>query len=388
MSLTFSNHSCRILFVFCMTTDSIELNSIDHRKKKCHSVFRWMKLLFALATPLAVGIFTIVTTIHNQRIAELDRNQDHEQTKDDQQETVYTNYINDISKFVNEKTYTDKNGLYIRTKTLAALRKLDSERKKQMLLFLKDSELLDTAYFSLSGSDFSEIHLNGNEIFQCQFLRSSFYQMNFHRSSFINCYFHRVQFQESDFREVQFINCSFNYCQFDQINFQNFILKNSYIRNSSWIDSSLMNSDLTGTSFIETNFINSNLFEAILPDQQSISIQNSILPNGVFSSIEESNQINDCQRKPLTNSFIQNFTSNTCAFISTQTEHRLDISLSNHLLLIKYNQASFIFSIRIYNSTQSVNTTLIFWNNEGLIDKMYSIGKLIYLLDEIFFYCL
>lgn len=46
-------------------------------------------------------------------------------------------YINDVARFFNEKPLNDKNGLYIRTKTLAALRKLDPERNKRIIIISK-----------------------------------------------------------------------------------------------------------------------------------------------------------------------------------------------------------------------------------------------------------
>jgi hypothetical protein len=90
--------------------------------------FQLSKLLTSLALPLAVALFTLITTIKNRQIAE----QDLKQSEDDQRQNVFLNYINDIShyrdKYSKNLTNNSHKLLYIWTKTLTTLRKLDNER--------------------------------------------------------------------------------------------------------------------------------------------------------------------------------------------------------------------------------------------------------------------
>lgn len=78
------------------------------------------------------------------------------------------NYINDISQYRDEYfqnlTNDPQRLLYIRTKTLTALRKLDHERKKQILLFLKRSSLLlEDDQSLLNGANFNGMIIEHND---------------------------------------------------------------------------------------------------------------------------------------------------------------------------------------------------------------------------------
>ncbi|CAF5209395.1 unnamed protein product, partial [Rotaria magnacalcarata] len=76
----------------------------------------------------------LVTTLQNRHIAQRNREQDLIETKDDQRQRFFVNYINDISRFrdtnIEHLTHNYNKLLYMRTKTLTTLRKLDNERKK------------------------------------------------------------------------------------------------------------------------------------------------------------------------------------------------------------------------------------------------------------------
>jgi len=116
--------------------------SEDKKIKK----FQLIKLLTSLALPLSVAIFTLITTLQNRHMDQQNRKQDLAQAEDEQRQNFFVNYINDISRYRDkniENLTNDVNKLlYIRTKTLTTLRKLDNERKKYILLFLQESLLL------------------------------------------------------------------------------------------------------------------------------------------------------------------------------------------------------------------------------------------------------
>ncbi|CAF4890472.1 unnamed protein product, partial [Rotaria sp. Silwood2] len=94
--------------------------------------FQLIKLITSCALPLAVAIFTLVTTLQNRQIALQNREQDLLESEDDQRQSFFVNYINDISRFRDQNIENLTNNynklLYIRTKTLTTLRKLDNER--------------------------------------------------------------------------------------------------------------------------------------------------------------------------------------------------------------------------------------------------------------------
>jgi hypothetical protein len=83
------------------------MESMDGKSTKRRPAFAWVKLVVSLALPLAVGIFTLVTTLQKRHIVQQYRDQDKQENdyqhahdkarvEDEQRETVYVDYINDI----------------------------------------------------------------------------------------------------------------------------------------------------------------------------------------------------------------------------------------------------------------------------------------------------
>ncbi|CAF1517669.1 unnamed protein product, partial [Didymodactylos carnosus] len=164
--------------------------------------FTWTKLVLSALVPLMIGIFTVVSTIQQQRIPNEHRRQDHQiaatqrkqdqdlanltrikdqqianltreqdkqhttelrrqdqrQAKDFYSNDVFKTYIEDIlnslfkanheSKFVDDATRPS----YIRAKTLTALRELDPDRRKHVLLFLYETKLINMQLATENGS--------------------------------------------------------------------------------------------------------------------------------------------------------------------------------------------------------------------------------------------
>lgn len=111
----------------CFSSSSKGQN--DENKNKIHlTKFQLIKLLTSLALPLAVAIFTLITTIQNRHIARQTREQDLVQTEDDQRQNFFVNYINDISRYRDKNIENLSNNsnklLYIRTKTLTNIKKI------------------------------------------------------------------------------------------------------------------------------------------------------------------------------------------------------------------------------------------------------------------------
>lgn len=263
----------------------------DAEGKPVRTKLEWIKLLTSFAVPLTIGIFTLVTSLQNRHIARQERDQDTRQAEDEQRETVYVSYINDISRFrdaniVNLTRNPDKL-IYIRSKTLAALRTLDVERKKNILLFLKDSLLLSAEETSvLSQADFNRIRIEGDK---CRFSDVIFFGAYFNGVFFRHCLFEHVIFREisfraSDFTGSTFINTQFIRCEMNEVNFHEAILSGSKFDGSS-----LGRADFTRVKFDSITFSNVNLSAALvisLDSMDFVEVKNSILPNGSFSRIE------------------------------------------------------------------------------------------------------
>jgi hypothetical protein len=94
----------------------------------------WLKIILSVLIPLMIGVFTITTTLLQDRFATQQREQDTRplrqqsdyQADNLQKEAVLVTYLNDISNLLMLENDT-KISIQIRTKTLTSLRQLDSE---------------------------------------------------------------------------------------------------------------------------------------------------------------------------------------------------------------------------------------------------------------------
>ncbi|CAF4020713.1 unnamed protein product, partial [Rotaria sordida] len=186
---------------------SLSANKNNDRVKR--TKLENIKVLVSLILPINIGIFTLVTTLQNRHIASEEREQDQNQAQDQQRETVFVNYINDIARYRDKNSGSLNNNsnklLYTRTKTLTALRKLDIVRKKHILLFLKESSLLSNDTQSLwFGADFNRIKIDGND---CRFSNATFWGVQFQYASLTNCQFENVIFRDTNFNHATLTQC-------------------------------------------------------------------------------------------------------------------------------------------------------------------------------------
>lgn len=187
----------------------------------------WINVVTGALVPLMIGIFTVVLTIQQYRISERHRQQDQQiarayreqdqrQADDLHFQQVYRDYIKDISEIVFKlkhmnRTFRDNRTRfhYIRSKTLSALRELDSERKTHLFMFLYETKLLPT--LDLSGCDLSHITLNSSRSKKYEFRNLSLALSDLTSASFIGCQFKvGVNFKESMMFRTQFFKSNFS----------------------------------------------------------------------------------------------------------------------------------------------------------------------------------
>ncbi|CAF2850882.1 unnamed protein product [Rotaria sp. Silwood2] len=194
------------------------------RERRC---LTWTHMVTGALVPLMIGIFTVVLTIQQYRISERHRQQDQQiarayreqdqrQADDLHFQQVYRNYIKDISETVFKlkhlnQTFRDNRTKfhYIRSKTLSALRELNSKRKTQLFMFLYENNLLPT--LDLSGSDLSNITLNSSTFKKYEFRNLSLPSSDLTSASFIGCQFKEgVNFKESMMYRTKFVKTNFS----------------------------------------------------------------------------------------------------------------------------------------------------------------------------------
>ncbi len=256
------------------------------RTKRC---LDWTKLILSAWLPLVLGIFTIVYTVQQYDISKQNREQDlaiananreqdlaiananreqdlnisnanREQDRDiaeairiqDQQQvdelriqTIYDKYINDISALVlNMKSNVSHENLLIqiRAKTLNALRQLDVERKRNIILFLYESSLIkrnSNLEVNIAEADLRDVKFIDSSAFSCTFALLAF-------------------------RNVLADNITFNLCKLDDVVFDGSTMNDGQFFNSNLFRASFVGAHLIGATFADSNFKSANFTNANL----------------------------------------------------------------------------------------------------------------------------
>ena len=352
---------------FCCLPNCRRKSGDKVQEKSPSTTVQWAQALIPVSLPLVIGIFTVITTIQNRHIAQQQRNADKSRAEDGQRETVFTNYINEISRYRDENTdniFDTSKILYIHTKTLTALRNLDEERKKNILRFLQESLLLSSGKSDLLvGADFSRINMNQNE---CVFTDVYLDGASFQDSSFTQCVFRRSRLTQIDFRGADLARSVFGFSNLTECLLDNANLQGAIIRSATFTSTSLSYVNFRGAKLDEVQFHNVNLTGAVLdhPRQlEQMAIRNSLLPDGSLSSIDGfhfnisgHSLTSDALTQLQTNETIEQYSS-----VQRATQRMLSYTIfspvASHSMVVDANQAE--FELAVYHNGTGVSTSVV-----------------------------
>jgi uncharacterized protein YjbI with pentapeptide repeats len=272
----------------------------------------WLKIILSALIPLMIGVFTITTTLLQHKLSAQQRNQDKQessllreqserQADNLQKEKVLVTYFDDVSKLLMLENQP-KIFAQLRIKTLTSLRQLDAERKRYLLLFLCESELIcqnppysNSSLLKIDKADFNGVQINGTNDNKCSFTRIHLHDVYLSNSSFVECYIDRSNFSRATMNKAMFskglvLRTSFKFASLEKANFYNMKLATM-----NFAGAHLRQSDFTGTVW-ENNtvdFTNTDLTEAKLSDAQlkNSTLDNCILPNGTWGPIQTKNLV-------------------------------------------------------------------------------------------------
>ncbi|CAF4531584.1 unnamed protein product [Rotaria sp. Silwood2] len=285
---------------------------------------RWIKLLMSALIPLTILVFAIVDTILQVKLTSQQLEQDREQQfllrkqSDDQvdiqqKDTLLATYLSDIlTIFQGDDPLASLTDM--RAITLATLGSLDPQRKKDILLFLYNNELIFrypsesiSTLLQLNGANFNGISLQGTIEEKCSFTRLYLYGTYLSNTSFIRCDIDHSNFSNAIMHRTLLSNTfvtqtSFNFAFLDK---SRFINTKFYM--TSFLGALLTDSNFTGSVWPENtvDFTNANLSGAILSNEQlqNSTLVNCILSNGTWGSIRTDNLVvnGDAERNCIVN---------------------------------------------------------------------------------------
>jgi uncharacterized protein YjbI with pentapeptide repeats len=271
------------------------------RTTRHRNILGWCKLLFSGLVPVVIGVFTITFSIQQQSLSMKQREQELQNQVDAQQQSLFVTYIDEISHHLlslsDNNTTQSRLLLHIRTKTLTTLRNLDVTRKKYIILFLYESQLLRHNSLDLSGADLNNVQLIGPYKLDYLYLPDVFWS----NAVFINCRLTNATFNRSYMDNARFINSTL----------ESAVLADAALDNSDFKRTTVVRANFSGASLVRANFLdaevvqgmdftNADLLDARFTDSQLRGQRASVvahnfhharLPNGSFGPINSTKNL-------------------------------------------------------------------------------------------------
>lgn len=241
-----------------------------------------LQFISTLIVPLVLGVFTIVTTFHQQKLAREQRLEDlnesrsqrlrEEQHQRELADTQYKDqllvaYIKDLAELL--ETYNgslthDKTVANIaRVKTLNIFRQLDAQRTIHIIRFLyeagqlnssPDHIPLDLSLAKLKDIDFRESAVNQRKL----------YFLSLPNAFLYNATFTELQMKGNDFVNTEFYDTSLSSAQFTEIYFMSALFNNTnfynvHIHQCNFSFSRLFNVDISFAFIFNVEFAHARL---------------------------------------------------------------------------------------------------------------------------------
>ncbi|CAF1496397.1 unnamed protein product, partial [Adineta steineri] len=241
------------------------------------------------------------------------RKQDQLQADELNIRKTFETYIDHVSILLVDHKFNRSNPehlLYLRVKTLTALRHVDVNRKRDIILFLHESRLIrsdipDTERLNLISADLQNVQFLGSPDtpYQLDYIYlPGIYAPNI---VFSWCSLKYAVFDHASMSNVQILNSTISYSSFYQINAPNAIIGDIIFHRNNFSNAILIGTHFAGIiGWKEGVFLtNADLFvsytfeESALNfhnyDINSLNFQNLRFPDGSFRSIDSSNLIDD-----------------------------------------------------------------------------------------------
>jgi uncharacterized protein YjbI with pentapeptide repeats len=266
----------------------VPTTSLDHSGGQ-RTCLRWCKLFVSALLPLAIAGFCVVYILQKDNFfnEKYHRQQNDEQKH--QQQLAFETYIQDISNallHVNNEKY-----LHIQSKTLFILRHIDLQRKKDIILFLYESNLLKDNRLNLYGADLNNLELTCPHNFDHLHLQG----VHWSNGILINCHLASTNFNHASLFNVQFINSTIYNASFIGTKLDRSRFIRTSIRYVDFSEASLIKADFLQAEMVQgNNFTNADLYQANLTNDQLEGRKFSVIahdfsharyPNGSFQSI-------------------------------------------------------------------------------------------------------
>lgn len=271
------------------------------RTHKGEQLRGWLKILLSALFPIIFGIFSIVFTIQQNIIAEKGREHEQRQALELKQQTAFNIYIDDVSKRLFAKDYQSddkKFQSYIRIRTMTTLSQLDTDRKREIILFLYENGLIRTDIpenkrINLRGADLSNIRFNGSSTTTlCNLDYIYLPGVVALNAVFSNCNMKGCDFSDANMAHTQFIETHLYESQLVRTNMNGVTFSyHSSLYKCNLTEATLVQSSFSASAVQRNWFFSTDLFKSDIPshrlliektDIETNYFHNARFPNGSF----------------------------------------------------------------------------------------------------------
>ena len=273
------------------------------KKKPC---FKMVHLLFGALPTIVFGVFTIVFTQQQNAASQAAREQDQRQADENNQRILFKEYIDDIKELLvlvdGQKMKNETLLIHIRVRTLTVLKSLDAARKRDIILFLYESRLLDHAgdrRIDLHGANLNGVRFEKSLTEACNLGHLYLPGIFGEGMVFDGCAMTHAVFDNAAIPGATFSSCMLDTANFSKANLKGAQFHENMLSGSSFYGSDLTRSRIRGSYFDEVNLSNADLYQSdisdgiLFPSQyngtQSNSLTNARLPNGSFIVLNTKN---------------------------------------------------------------------------------------------------
>ncbi len=251
---------------------------------KGKTLWDWLQLLSVLAVPVVVGFGAVWFTVrhnHDIELAHAQHESDQRITLDNQRETVLQTYLDKMSELIlHENLHNAERGNKVRSiaraRTLTALSKLDPSRKRSIILFLYESDLIncDDEKIDLSWADLREADLS---------------QLVLNAASFEGAYLQGANLSEADLSQSKFQGANLQDANLSGTNLMHAELTGANLRRADLRWANLRQAELLEIiPYDATNLEGADLREANLKEakitskqiKQAKSLKGAMMPDG------------------------------------------------------------------------------------------------------------
>jgi uncharacterized protein YjbI with pentapeptide repeats len=214
-------------------------------------------------------------------------------SSDNLHETELQAYLESMSKLLLEKRLREKDPdsderLIARANTLRAFRKLDNKRKKYVLDFLNEAELIaydtksdDQPIVLLSGANLEGLDLSGTDLTGLDLRAVSLTQVNLKDALLVDANLDHAVLRNADLKGA---NLSGAFLNFADLSYAD--LRSTKLHKAELFTAKLVGADLRKTDLSEADLTSADLSDATLDhwDQlkSAASLENTVLPNNII----------------------------------------------------------------------------------------------------------